>query len=145
MSILNTFLNQGKEKLNNISEITKEVIVSKRFKDEQGNPIKWKIKAISQETSEALVSKYTTSKVVNGELLERFDRKNWQAELLVESVIDPDLKNAELCKQFGTLDPIELIKKMLLPGEYLRLVKLVMDINGYFETYDDAIYEQAKN
>lgn len=147
MSILNTFLNQGKQTTRPINEIEKEVIVSKRFTDDKGKILKWKIRAMGNDAYEALIEKHKTSKIIDGELVEIHDRKNWQSDLVVESVVDPDLKDVKLCNMYGTMDPLELIRKMLLPGEFLHLVREIMEINGFREDYsalDDGEYQAAK-
>lgn len=142
-SALEAYMNLAKEQ--RISQIEKEIIVSKRVKDSNGNPIKWKIKAMTDEQYDALLEKHKTNQIVNGELVEKFNRVSWQSELIVESVIDPDLRNDKLCTAYGTHDPIEAIRKMLTPGEYLNLVKQVLAINGYYENYnDDEILNVAK-
>lgn len=145
-NLLNAFLNQGKQNTKPINELEKEVIVSKRFSDDKGKPLKWKIRAMDNERYDMLIEKYKKSVIVKEEITEKFDRVGWQSELLVESVVDPNLKDASLCQMYGTLDSKELIRKMLLPGEYLNLVKEVMKINGFYDDYsDDAQLQIAKN
>lgn len=152
MSLLESFLKLGKEsKVKKISELSKQVIISKRFTNDDGNYLPFTIKAMDEDTLEVLNQKYNKTKIVDGVLVEQFDRVGWQSELLVESVVDPDLKNTDLCKQYGTMDPTQLVRKMLLPGEYLKLLKEVMTLNGYYDDFsnfskkDEEILEVAKN
>ena len=143
MSDLSAFLNLDHTK--SIAGIEKKVVISKRIKDENGKPIKWIIKASTEEKRQALDKKYTTTKLVGGTVAEILNQRDYQAEMIVESVVYPDLRNAELCRKYGVNDPLLLAKTMLLPGEYLRLAHEVMEINGYYENYDAEDYEVAKN
>ena len=143
MSQLAAFLNF--DRTEKIESLEKEIIVTKRIKDENGKPIKWKIRAIPQDINLDLVKKHTRDVMMSGQVGEKLDTVNYQAELMVESVVFPDLKNSELCKKYGIMNPIDLPKVMLLPAEYIRLAEAIKEINGFYENYDDDDFEIAKN
>lgn len=65
--------------------------------------------------------------------------------LLSESVISPDLKNAELQKSWGAVaDPIGLLKKMLRAGEYTELLSKTQSLSGFDLEDTEALVDQAK-
>ena len=66
------------------------------------------------------------------------------AKLVVASVVFPDLKDAELQKSYGVLGADQLLRKMLLPGEYATLLQKVQEVNG-FDRDVNELAEEVKN
>ena len=62
-------------------------------------------------------------------------------KLVVAATVEPDFRSTEMCEHFGTLDPLEVPGKMLLSGEYTRLMEAINDLSGF---NDDAV-AGAKN
>lgn len=60
-----------------------------------------------------------------------FDNNKYLKDMVVESVIFPDLKDAELQKDWGVIGANNLIKKMLLAGEFMSLASAVQDAAGF--------------
>ena len=58
------------------------------------------------------------------------DEKRYEGAMLAESVVFPDLKDAELQNSYGVVGAERLLKKLLLTGEYDRLRMAVEEING---------------
>ncbi len=112
-----------------------KVNVSKRFVDENGNIEKWEIKPISEAETEKIREMIRAK---NG------GKEQYMYELCAKCVVYPDLKAAELQDAYGVLSEAELLKTMLLPGEYTRLVTAVSKINDYDVNFDKAV-EEAKN
>lgn len=133
MSSLNAFLNPTK--LEN-----KEVIVSNRFQ-EDGKPVPFVIRPISQKENKKLLKKYTK---VNKKGVETFDRAEYVQALTASGVVFPDLKNAELQKAYGVLGESELLEAMLYAGEYAELAQAVQEFSGLDEDINDNI-EEVKN
>ena len=50
--------------------------------------------------------------------------------MIVEATVRPDFKNAELCNAYGTLDPVEVVSKMLLFGEANKLADAIAKLSG---------------
>lgn len=50
---------------------------------------------------------------------------------VVESVKDPDFKNKDLMEKYKALTPIELVDKMLLPGEISQLYDVISELSGF--------------
>ena len=140
MGSLEAFFAQNVEK-----DIVEEVIVSKRFKDKDGNPISWKIRAITEEENE-LIRKAATKFVKGrgGQRTPEIQPEVYMAKVAAASVVFPDLKNAELQKSYGVLGAENLLKKMLLSGEYATLIEKVQEINGFDKDINEVV-EEVKN
>lgn len=122
-----------------------EVVVSKRFVDDKGKPIPFRIKAISTELIHQLQDECTTTKKKKGITDEKIDQKRFVARLCVETTVYPDFKNKELLNSYGLVDPVDLIKAILnIPGEYAGLIQAVQRINGFEDNFDELV-EEAKN
>ena len=53
----------------------------------------------------------------------------------------PDFHSAELCENYNTKDPVQVPGKMLLAGEFLKLITAINELSGLDEGPD----EEAKN
>lgn len=130
---LNAFLHpvQGDE--------TREVIVSKRFQDEDGQPVPFKIRALTQEEN-AQISKLSMRLVKGGKRGEKeLDNIVYTNRLVVAATVEPDFTSEAICKAYGTMDPLEVPGKMLYAGEYKRLMDAIMEISHFSdEPEDDA-------
>lgn len=136
MSSLNAFLNPIK--LEN-----KEVIISKRFM-EDGKPVPFIIKPISQEENKRLIKKFTKKEKKGREFVETFDRAGYVTAMTAFAVVFPDLQNSELQKAYGVLGESELLQKMLLIGEFATLSQEVQKLSGLDEDINEDI-EEVKN
>lgn len=140
MSTLQAFFAQ-----NTVSDYVEEFVVSDRFKDDKGVPIPWKIRAMTEAENEAIRKSATTMvKGKNGVKVPETKPEEYLAKLAVESVVFPDLKNADLQTSYGVLGAEELLKKMLFSGEYAALIQKVQSINGFDRDINDMV-EEAKN
>lgn len=122
---------------------TREVVVSKRFLDEDGKPVPFKIRALTQDENNRL-SRQSMRPVKGGKRGEKeLDHTLYTSRIVTAATVSPDFTNAELCKAYGTMDPLEVPGRMLLAGEYNRLMDAIMKLSGF----DDAeeLGEQAKN
>lgn len=126
--------------LNPIQVENKEVIISNRFM-EDGKPVPFEIRPISQDENELLMKKHTKRDKKGNE---SFNRMEYIAELTANAVISPDLTNAELQKHYGVLGASSLLKKMLLVGEYVALTEEVQKLSGLDKDINDEV-EEAKN
>lgn len=129
MSKLSAFLNPVS------AEQEREVVISNRFQDEKGNPVPFRIRAITQEENDKIVNS-CKRRLKNGE--ETVDTRLLGRKLVVAATVEPDFRSAEMCEHFGTLDPLEVPGKMLLSGEYSRLMEAINDLSGF---NDDAVTE----
>ena len=139
MSKLSAFLNPVTS-----SDSTAEVVISNRFVDEKGNPIPFKVRAITQGENEAIIRKATTAKRVKGQLTEHVDNLEVTRQLVVAATVYPDFRDPELCQGFGVMDPLEVPGKMLLVGEYKTLLSAISEVSG-FDIEGEDLEEEAKN
>ena len=125
-------------------DITKEIIISDRFK-EDGKPVPFKIRTISQAENDALVKKAQKVDMVRGRRIQYQDDQKYTNSLIVACTVQPNFKDAELCQAYGTLDPLEVPGKMLLSGETAKLVEAIMTLNGFAIQPPEEEEEEAKN
>ena len=141
MADFSAFMAQNVQTLEN-----KRVVISKRFKDADGKPIEWEIRAISSEENEELQRKcYVSTPVVGqrGAFTRELDQIKYTNALLAMSVVYPDLNNASLQDSYGVKTPEQLLKKMLYPREEAVLANEVMAFSQIEEL--DELVEEAKN
>lgn len=118
-----------------------KVIISERFK-ENGKPVPFVIRPITQEENSVLIRKHTKKDKKSGE--ERFDRIAYNHDLTAAAVVEPNLDDAELQKAYGTLGAAKTLSAMLYVGEYTALVQAVYKLSGLDQDINDDI-ENAKN
>lgn len=132
-------------KQNTIPVENQEVEISKRFKDDQGNFVKFEIKPISNEMDDILRKQNTRQvKKAKGVFVPETDTQGYYMDLVLKSLVYPDLNDKELQDSWGVMDSKELINAMMLPGEYSSLLQEVQKINGWDINIED-IKEEAKN
>ena len=95
---------------------------------ENGEEVLWEIRAISEEEYRRAAE----------------GKKDKWAALCLLSVVKPDLNDKMLWESYGVDSGEKALKEMLYPGEYVRLLEAVKDING-FRKRRKAWKEQAKN
>ena len=120
-----------------------EFVVSERFKDENGKPIPWKIRALTEAENVEIRKSATKHVKVRGQYIPQLDPEEYISKLIAASVVFPNLKDAELQKSYGVIGAEELLRKMLLPGEYGKLAQKVQEING-FEDIQELV-DEVKN
>lgn len=118
----------------------KEVVISNRFLDEKGNPIPFKIRAITQEENDAILKLATRRVKENGQTVEKLDNVDFSRRMVVAATVFPDFKEKELCDAYGVMDPLLVPGKMLLSGEYSRLMREITTLSGF-----DTLEEEIKN
>ena len=119
----------------------KEVVISRRFVDEKGDPIPFKIRAITQAENDQIIKASKRSVKVNGVIQEKLDTTEMSRRLVVEGTVYPDFRDSELCNGYGTMNPYEVPGKMLLAGEFSNLLAEINALSGF----DVDVEEEAKN
>lgn len=121
-------------------------VASKRFLN-KGKPIEWEIKAISSELDES-IRKDCTKRVPivgkRGQYNQETDTDKYIAKMCVACTVYPNLNDAELQDSYGVKGADELLKKMLLPGEYTEYKAKVMEVNGYDMSMEELVDEAKK-
>lgn len=133
MSVLSAFLHPV------TTTEEKEVVISKRFVDDKGNPVPFKIKAITQEENDALVRASTRVEEKNGNRVEYLDNVDFARRLVVASTVFPDFSNKELCDAYGVVSPLMVPGKMLLGGEYNRLLGEINALSKLDISLEDTV------
>ncbi|MUT65316.1 phage portal protein [Paenibacillus sp. NEAU-GSW1] len=126
--------------------VTEEVIVSKRYVDEDGNTIPFVLKAVDTKRIEDLQDECTVPQFKKGKKVgEEIDWKRFACRLAVETTVFPNFRDAELLSSYGLVDPCDLVKEILnVGGEYAELIQAVQRVNG-FDTDFEELVEEAKN
>ncbi len=120
---------------------------TKSLCDEEGNPLKWEIKALTTKETEALREKNTIEIPVPGKpgMYRQKVTKDYIPSLICAAVVSPNLYDAELQDSYGVHTPQELIVEMVdNPEEYSAMLQFVQSYSGIKATMDDEIAE-AKN
>ena len=119
-----------------------EIFISDRFKDEDGNVVPFKIRAVTQEEVDAITKACTTVKKDRaGHETRSFNSERFSKSLIVAGTVEPDFRAKEMCDAYGVLDPLMVPAKMLLTGEYAKLGDAIATLSGL----DDSPEEEAKN
>ena len=120
----------------------KEVVISKRFLDEDGKPAKFRIRSVTQDEADALLKQSTrTVKKRDGSMEQTVDDQNFNRRLIVAATVMPDFRAKELCDAYGVLDPLLVPGKMLFSGEFSNLLREILDLSGLTNSLED----EAKN
>lgn len=136
MSTLQDFLNS-----NPVEGLTEDVAVSSRFKDAEGNLLKFKIKAMSGPEFED-IRKRSTTILKKGKV--EFNAQRFNNACVINNTVEPSFKDAESIKKLGCSTPEEYLNKVLLPGEIATLSEHIQKLSG-FETDMEELVEEAKN
>lgn len=119
----------------------KEVIISERFADEDGKPVPFKIRPLTQEENDALVKRAKRTKTVNGMVQEYVDSSALSRSIVLAATVEPNFADKELCDAYGVVDPSLVPVKMLLSGEYAKLAQAINGLSGF----GAPVEEEAKN
>lgn len=129
---------------NNVENV--KYVASKRFVENK-KPIEWELKAIGSDLDEAIRKECTKKVPINGkrgQYTQETDTDKYIAKMCVNCIVYPNLNDAELQDSYGVMGAEELLKKMLLPGEYTELKAKVMEVNGYDMSMEELV-DEAKN
>ena len=121
----------------------KNLVISSRFLDEKGNPQTFTIKALTQEEVDGITRKSQKTRKVNGQMQEYLDSVEFGRRLVVAATVFPNFADKDLCSTYGTMDPLQVPGKMLLSGEYNKLLNAITELSGFDDNQE--IEEQAKN
>jgi hypothetical protein len=131
------------EFLNNhpIDNLTEEVVVSSRFKDEKGNMMKFKIKAMTSREFDEI--RRSAMQIKKGRKVE-FDAQKFNLQVVIHHTLVPDFKDAASIRKLGCHTPEEYVQKVLLAGELATLAQKIQELSG-FDVEMDELVEEAKN
>lgn len=137
---LNGFFRQNAVKPENI-----KYIASSRFLDKNKKPIEWELRPITSRDDECIRRQATQKKrTQNGQYQNEIDQEKYVGLLASTCTVYPDLNNLDLQDSYGVMGAEELLKVMLLPGEYANYLGKVQEICGFDKNMNDLV-EEAKN
>ena len=143
MSDIKAFLKPNKEVKENV-----KVIVSDGFKDEKGKPIPFEIKALTAMEDEAIRNACMKKVQVIGkknQYTSELDSNRYIRLLCTNSVVFPNLKDAELQDSYGVSTPDDLLFAMLTACEFNILAEKVSELSMNKSVITDEDIEEAKN
>ena len=120
----------------------KEIVISTRFQDENGKPVPFKVKSLTQEENDLLIKKATITRKGKSGMEEKFDSMSYRRALILAGTVEPDFSSEEMCKAYGVLDPALVPGKMLKAGEFSALANAISELSGFGE---EEAEEEAKN
>lgn len=125
----------------------KEVVISDRFQNADGSPMKFKIRALSQDENKALRAQATRKVKENGQWAEHFDMDDFSARIIVAATVFPDFRAKEVCDAAGVSDPLLVPRKWLKSGEYARLSSAILELCAFDDSPEGeaAIEAEVKN
>lgn len=143
MTDIKAFLKQNVDVQENV-----KVVVSNRFKDEKGNPIPFEIKVLTAMEDEAIRNACMKKVQVTGkknQYINELDSNRYVRLLCTNSVVFPNLKDAELQDSYGVSSPDDLLVAMLTAGEFSTLAEKVSELSMNKSVITDEDIEEAKN
>lgn len=119
-----------------------DYVVSDRFVDDEANPIKWKLKPMDPDAALEL----TEISVITDPKTKKADFKTslYQKNVVLKTVIYPNLNDAGLQDSYGVMNPGALISRMLNADEFNGLLSKCMDVNGLSKSFEDK-KDEVKN
>ena len=139
---LSAFLKQNVKQVEN-----EKVIVSERFKDENGNIIPFEVRVLTNDEDERLRKKCTYKEQIPGKKHQYMNETDYDKYVGLQAVactVYPDLKDSSLQDSYGVMGELNLLKAMLTPGEYANYLGAVQKINGFDKDIQELV-DEAKN
>ena len=78
-----------------INEV-KPVVISDRFKDQNGNVVPFKIKALTQAENDEITKKSRKIKKIDGVSQTMFDSVEYNKRLVIAATVEPDFSSKEI-------------------------------------------------
>lgn len=134
-----------------------EVPGIKTFSDENGNPIPFKIRAITTSDLTRIRKACHTRKIAkdakgkpifqNGQVQydDQYDGNAMNDQMIVQALVYPDPHSKELLEFYGVDDSVELIHKLFRKlDDYTYITEQIQQVSGITSDGDEVI-EDAKN
>lgn len=123
-----------------------EYVASERFVDENGKPIPWHFRILTEAESQKIRAK-CKKRVTDARTRQTSiatDNEKYNDLMIEQCVIYPNLNDAALQESYGAVGAAELARTMLLPGEYADLSMAITEANGFDSGMADKI-KRVKN
>ena len=116
--------------------------------DEEGKPLEFEFKHITSKQNENMRESCTIDIPVTGKpnmYRPKLNTSKYLTQMIVGSVVCPDLYDAELQDSYGVKTPEDLLFAMVDDaGEYQDLCVWVQKFQGFTKTLDEKV-DEAKN
>lgn len=115
--------------------------------DEEGNPLKWELRALTTKESEKIRERCTIDVPIPGKpgMYRQKLTDKYIPSLICAAIVSPNLFDAELQDSYGVKTPEELIMEMVdNPDEYNKLLQFIQTYSGINTNINEEIAE-AKN
>ena len=143
MSNLSRFLKTNKIKKENTT-----YAATKSLLDEEGNALLWEIKPLSTKENEEIREACMIDIQVTGKpnmFRPKLNTSKYIVKMMVASIVEPNLYNAELQDSYGVKTPDDLLKELVDdPGEYNDFATFIQKFNGFNTTLEEKV-EEVKN
>lgn len=113
-----------------------------------GKPLEWEFKHMTSKENEDLREACTYEVQVTGKpnmFRPKMNTSKYLSQMIVASVINPDLYDSGLQDSYGVKTPEDLLYALVDdPGEYNELGSWIQKFQGFTQSMDDKV-EEAKN
>lgn len=135
-------------KVNKVAKENEKHAVTKSLCDDKGNPLEWEFRHITSKENDAIRDAATREVPIPGRgnmYRQKLDGVQYSRDMVVKSIVFPDLYDKELQDSYGVKTPEDLLMEMVDdPGEYMELIAYVQKFQGFNVSFDDKV-DEAKN
>lgn len=135
-------------KTNKIEKQNERFAPTKSLLDENGQPLEWEFRHITSRENESIREECTVDLPVVGKpnvYRPKLKTSLYIQKMIAESVVVPDLYDAELQDSYDVKSPEELLLALVDdPGEYNNLAEFIQKFQGFNVSFQDKVNE-AKN
>ena len=90
-----------------------------------------KIKRLSERLNGDVIFTISALSLDKLEELREANSKDFNIHTILEGVKEPNLKSRELMDKYNAVTPVELVKRLLLPGEIEDVYLAISKLSGY--------------
>lgn len=122
---------------NPVSDISREIKLSGRLSD-----FTLKVKVLSGKQ----YNDYQTLSIENltSNKNRRFNTRRFQELVVVNCLVEPDIKNVEFLKKLNVRTPEEALYKVFLAGEIAQIAEAILQVSGFDEEIE-VLEDEVKN
>lgn len=127
---------------------TTEYAATKSLCDENGEPLKWTIKALTTKENDQIREECTKEIPITGKpnmYRTKVNTSRYIAMMISRAVVFPDLNDTQLQNSYGVVTPEDLLKEMVdTPAEYDAFAQFVQQFSGFDTSLTEKV-DEAKN
>lgn len=103
------------------------------------------IRSLTADEFDNITKRSTRRSKQNGAIVKEVDQNRLVDTMVAESVVTPDLNDAELQEYYGTIgDAAGTARKMLKAGQWGDLIKEIQDLSGFDQEPLDELVDDIK-